>query len=107
MQGVPRYRLERCPRCRRQCLLSSRSPYCADCLRQHQAEANRASRRQRRQEETLRRRLTAGLVRPSQEGLVPCAIACARCGQPFRPERTTGRYCSTRCRVAAHRAKEK
>ena len=30
---------------------------------------------------------------------------CLQCGSIFTPERSTARYCSTRCRVAAHRAK--
>jgi hypothetical protein len=32
---------------------------------------------------------------------------CGHCGETFQPERTTARYCSTRCRVAANRAKKK
>ena len=30
--------------------------------------------------------------------------SCAHCGATFTPKRSTARYCSTRCRVAAHRA---
>jgi hypothetical protein len=30
--------------------------------------------------------------------------ACAHCGQTFTPKRSDARYCSGRCRVAAHRA---
>jgi hypothetical protein len=30
--------------------------------------------------------------------------ACARCGATFTPARSDARYCSARCRVAAHRA---
>ena len=30
-------------------------------------------------------------------------IACGQCGAVFTPKRSTARYCSTRCRVAAHR----
>jgi hypothetical protein len=48
-----------------------------------------------------------GLPRGSSLARLLTDIACARCGRPFRPERTTGRYCSTRCRVAAHRARKK
>jgi hypothetical protein len=32
------------------------------------------------------------------------AKACARCGQSFPAVRSDARFCSTRCRVAAHRA---
>lgn len=28
---------------------------------------------------------------------------CAHCAEPFTPARATGRFCSTRCRIAAHR----
>lgn len=30
---------------------------------------------------------------------------CATCGDEFTPKRKTARFCSTKCRVAAHRAK--
>jgi hypothetical protein len=30
--------------------------------------------------------------------------ACAHCGEQFTPKRSDARYCSARCRVAAHRA---
>jgi hypothetical protein len=32
--------------------------------------------------------------------------SCPQCGSIFTPERITARYCSARCRVAAHRAKQ-
>ena len=31
------------------------------------------------------------------------AFVCANCGDEFTPARSDARYCSTRCRVAAHR----
>ena len=31
---------------------------------------------------------------------------CVRCGATYMPARTTSRFCSGACRVAAHRAKE-
>lgn len=31
---------------------------------------------------------------------------CDRCGKPYRPVRADACYCSTRCRVAAHRARQ-
>jgi hypothetical protein len=31
-------------------------------------------------------------------------IKCAECGERFTPIRSTARFCSTRCRMAAHRA---
>ena len=30
--------------------------------------------------------------------------SCAHCGTEFAPKRSTAQFCSTRCRVAAHRA---
>lgn len=30
--------------------------------------------------------------------------SCVRCGEPFTAKRKSARYCSTRCRVSAHRA---
>lgn len=32
------------------------------------------------------------------------ARECAKCGQEFTPRRSDARFCSSRCRVAAHRA---
>ena len=34
----------------------------------------------------------------------PNQRACAQCGETFSPARSDARFCSTRCRVAAHRA---
>jgi hypothetical protein len=32
-------------------------------------------------------------------------LCCGRCGQPSTPKRSDARYCSARCRVAAHRTR--
>jgi hypothetical protein len=32
--------------------------------------------------------------------------SCERCGEEFTPKRSDARYCSVRCRVAAHREKK-
>ncbi len=32
---------------------------------------------------------------------------CAACGKAFEPKRTTARYCSSKCRLVAHRATPK
>jgi hypothetical protein len=37
--------------------------------------------------------------------LVPVKRACEHCGEKFRPQRTTARFCSAKCRVYAARAK--
>jgi hypothetical protein len=39
----------------------------------------------------------------SVTGMASPPIACVHCGAVFTPKRSTARYCSTRCRVAAHR----
>lgn len=36
----------------------------------------------------------------------PAAEQCSWCGEDMDAERTTAAYCSTRCRVAAHRARQ-
>jgi len=33
-------------------------------------------------------------------------IQCEHCGQAFNPQRSTAKFCSTKCRVAAKRAKD-
>ena len=35
----------------------------------------------------------------------PVTATCQHCGDSFNPKRRDARYCSTRCRTAAHRAK--
>jgi hypothetical protein len=70
---------------------SGNQRHCPPCSRERARDMSRE--RGRRYRTRHRRRL-------------PTA-SCACCGGPFRPERTTGRYCSPRCRVAAHRARKK
>lgn len=36
--------------------------------------------------------------------MTPSLIKCTHCGSAFQPKRSTAQFCSTRCRVAAHRA---
>jgi hypothetical protein len=95
-----------CPACGQTAPLRPASRMCRDCYARRQAEANRAYQRKRRRRERCRRRLAAGLVKVAGASLVEMQTGCAHCGTPFRPQRTTGRYCSTRCRVAAHRGKK-
>jgi hypothetical protein len=75
-------------------------------------QVNREVQRRRRRKEKGERHLAAGLLeqRPTRRGsftltaLVEVKIACRHCGTPFRPQRCSGKFCSTRCRVAAWRA---
>jgi hypothetical protein len=52
-----------------------------------------------------RRRQTYVSLRPSVE--FDEWHICQRCGETFMPGRCGALYCSTRCRVAAHRAKRR
>jgi hypothetical protein len=81
--------------------------YCAACYGRRQAEANRVNQRKRRQRERIKRRLAAGHLQKGPCFIVSVRILCAHCGEPFRPARSSGRYCSARCRVAAHRKAKK
>jgi hypothetical protein len=63
------------------------SPGCVDAF---------AERRRREQNERRRQRRAQAPRDP---------VACVRCGDRFVPVRSTAEYCSTRCRVAAHRAR--
>jgi hypothetical protein len=41
---------------------------------------------------------------------MPCWVSprpCAQCGATFTPKRSSAQFCSTRCRVAAHRGKSR
>ena len=35
------------------------------------------------------------------------SAACSACGAPFRPQRSTARFCSPRCRKATQRARDR
>jgi hypothetical protein len=76
---------------------------CASCHKERAAESNRAYQRKRRLREKNQRHLAAGLLKRKGTFLIECDIACAHCGASFRPERSSGRYCSGRCRAAAYR----
>ena len=39
-----------------------------------------------------------------QRDIEPVQCICTHCGETFTPKRSTAKTCSTRCRVAAHRA---
>jgi hypothetical protein len=79
---------------------------CGACYALRQAQANRANQRKRRQWEKRKRHLAAGLLQKNAYFVMAAEIRCAHCGEPFRPQRSSARYCSVRCRVAAHRNKK-
>jgi hypothetical protein len=60
---------------------------CPACREQRQRERSRATSQAHRDR--------------TREAKQPCA--CAYCGAAFTPQRSTARYCSTRCRVGASR----
>ena len=101
----PDLRALRCPDCGKEAFRGRQAKRCWECTKA-------AAREWRRKCQQQRRAVAAGLlVRLPGQGkwgccaIVPAKYACARCGAEFRPRRTTARYCSTRCRVAAHREK--
>jgi hypothetical protein len=90
--------------------------YCEDCyepeLRGKRATRCRAcqekyTRERRCYQQWQRRRLASGLlVRKDTDVLRLVGTAprtCGHCGGEFLPEHTTARYCSAKCRMAAHR----
>jgi hypothetical protein len=97
--------LRKCPGCKQRKPMRWSVLYCTDCRTERAKEANRRAQRKRRQRETYQRREAAGLVKRSKS-FYTLQATCAHCGQPFTPERSSARYCSARCRVAAHRAKK-
>jgi hypothetical protein len=64
-------------------------------------------RERRRRGQQDRRRLRAGLTERKVFGAgefkvcmdFPVKRACEHCGEKFEPQRTTARFCSTKCRV--------
>jgi hypothetical protein len=92
-----------CRRCKQKKHMAAGAWVCLECQQEHAAEANRKNQRRRRQREKRQRRQEAGIEMSKGFFKVELPIPCAHCGEPFLPARSTGRYCSTRCRVAAHR----
>jgi hypothetical protein len=66
---------------------ASRCDHCAAHQQQEQKQAALEKRKQQRREAAAHRLTT-----------------CEHCGASFTPQRSTARFCSTRCRTAAHRA---
>jgi hypothetical protein len=112
------YRDGPCPRCGGPALVHRAGRYrCDACARQkrERQEAdrpqdkkrkNREAQQRRRHWEKLQRHLAAGLVESHGGKLHDVEqIYCKHCGEWFCPIRCTARYCSPRCRMAAHRAR--
>jgi uncharacterized C2H2 Zn-finger protein len=83
------YHAKTCPRCSKR-FLGRGSEWCAPfyCSIQCRTDA----RNQRRAEKRAYARQRSAVLRK-----------CAQCGRLFKPQRETARFCSTACRVAAHR----
>ena len=64
---------------------------CGSCRLNHDRALARLAARRRR--------------RAKGEVTTPGVKACEVCGSPFNPERSTAKFCSTKCRVAAYRSK--
>jgi hypothetical protein len=101
-----------CEDCGTVCRLSWKSTRCPDCQR----KADRDQARVRQSQYRCRRRMAAGVTEAhvvtrgefqvlTGTGMLK-RIPCERCGIEFRPTRVGMRFCSTRCRVAAHRARK-
>jgi hypothetical protein len=88
----------------------------AECGKQEQHRARallcyaceaKEEREHRRRTQRDRRHIKAGLIAWKDLGhflaLVSVPGCCQHCGAQFERQRRTARYCSTRCRVAAHR----
>jgi hypothetical protein len=96
-----------CTRCGASYLGRRRWRHCPACARAHTALLSRARQQRRRAREKRERHIAAGLARGDGRYIYEeVGRCCDHCGAHFMPKRTTARYCSTRCRVAAHRARQ-
>ncbi len=90
--------VNRCIGCKQTKKLSSDRELCLDCRHKRDMASQRR-----------RRALKAGLLVTKTEGHfkidAPLKRPCEHCGREFQPRRTTARFCSTKCRVYAARAK--
>ncbi len=89
-------RVHRCDVCRGSFVASdARTCYCSETCRNVAAKPSKRAQQVKYTIARGKQRLAARRNR-----------ACAHCGQPFTPKRASaskGRFCSVRCRVAAHR----
>jgi endogenous inhibitor of DNA gyrase (YacG/DUF329 family) len=51
----------------------------------------------------LARRARYAIVQGAIRAMARAGRECRRCGKPLKAKRSTKRYCSTKCRIAAHR----
>jgi hypothetical protein len=70
------------------------------CSRQCRLGASVSRRTSRRRIEHSKRQQAAWLAAMAGTG----EVTCSECGSLFAPVRSTGRYCSARCRLRAYRA---
>jgi hypothetical protein len=85
-------------------ILGARVLTCAECGAEYAIPAGRDQRVQRCRR--CDRKHLSQKQRQRRQSSRQRSQSCARCGEAFTPQRATARYCSTRCRVAAHRAKQ-
>jgi hypothetical protein len=82
-------RIQCCPVCQSWFIGHRRTGFCSgDCRQQHRRQQNTAT------VQRLRQRRRDSIWQD-----------CAHCSAEFTPKRSTARFCSTACRVAAHRAR--
>ena len=75
---------------RRLASTTSRASRCDHCAALHQQEQQQAALEKRKQQR--------------REAAAHRLSTCEHCGASFTPQRSTARFCSSRCRTAAHRA---
>jgi hypothetical protein len=79
--------------------------YCSDACRQKGRYPKVYASRLRKR---LQRAVSMGYSKIVDLGecitYAPVRVPCQNCGVEFEPERSTARFCSARCRMAAHRA---
>jgi hypothetical protein len=117
MRVVPA-KLEKCRQCggprsvgRHGRTTRDKTRLCEACYRERLRAQWREAQWRARQRATARRQVAAGMLREVNGGLSPlvrtAGVGCRHCGGAFTPERTSARFCSPKCRVAAHRARAK
>jgi hypothetical protein len=89
-QGFSRLRVRRCIQCDGLFVGDHAATLCSDaCERKHRA--------------AKRRHRPSWLLRAERSRQVRAALTCAVCGVPLEAKRSTGKYCSGRCRQRWHR----
>jgi hypothetical protein len=98
-----RYIKKKCAGCGKTGIRAS-ATRCSECSENHRRQLNTARQRRLRAIRAGRAEVITHVGRHvTYREVKPVAFTCQHCGSMFSPKRTTAKFCSPKCRVAAYR----